>query len=378
MCRTLVEYDKTKEKNFLTLHRIVLSAGGTGGHIFPALAVADELRSRFSEPEILFIGGDKGPEKRLAGQAGLPFVSLPARGVLGKKFGAFQAMWCLVQSFWRCRKIFKDFSPEIVLGFGSYAGFMPVFSASMKGISTAIHEQNAQPGLTNKILGKRVDKVFVSFQETAGYFQKEKVVVTGNPVRRELIRLRERFEERKRLSGQVHVLVLGGSQGARGINDAIIGSLLFFQASYIDLWHQAGQADFERVKTEYQRRDCDSSRVTAFIDDMAAAYDWADLVVCRSGASTLTELAVVGKPGLLIPFPYAVKEHQLYNARLMEEAGAAIVVEQKYLHEIDLSQVINDLATMPGKLQEMAVKAYTLGNPWAATMIVDVLAKMGS
>lgn len=361
----------------MTLDRVVMSAGGTGGHIFPALAVADELRSRNPQIEILFVGGDKGPEKRLADKAGLPFVSLPARGVLGKGFSSVSSFWWMIRSFWKCRQVFRDFEPEIVFGFGSYAAFMPVFLATMKNRPAAVHEQNAQPGLTNKILGKRVNKVFVSFPQTADYFQEGKTIITGNPVRKDLICLRQRLQGKEKRN-QGHVLVLGGSQGARGINDGVLRVLTSFRKQDIFIWHQAGWLDFDRVKAEYQRLNCDPRQVTDFIDDMASAYEWADLVVCRAGASTLNELAVVGKPSLLIPFPYAVNEHQLRNARLMETAGAAIVVEQKHIEGIDLAQVIIDLMSIPGKLQEMAVKAYNMGNPWAAKKIVDELEGMRS
>ncbi len=362
----------------MSLNRIVLSAGGTGGHIFPALAVADELRSRSPRIEILFIGGDKGPERRLAEKSGLRFVSLPARGVLGKRFAPISSFGWLIRSLRKCRRVIRDFDPEVVLGFGSYAAFMPVFWATVKGKTSAIHEQNAQPGLTNKILGKRVKRVFVSFPETASYFKEEKVIVTGNPVRKDLISLRHSEPHSKGQKESGHVLILGGSQGARGINDAILRVLTSFRDQNILIWHQTGWLDFDRVKAEYQSLGCDPGQVTAFIDNMATAYAWADIVVCRAGASTLTELAVIGKPSLLIPFPFAVNEHQLRNAKLMEKAGAAIVVEQKYIQDIDLSQMIIDLISVPGKLQEMALKAYNMGNPGAAEKIVDELEDMRS
>lgn len=351
------------------MQRVVLSAGGTGGHIYPALAVADELRRVDSSCQLLFIGGTKGPERRLAEKEGLAFEALPVKGVLGTGIRSVGSMYSLARSLLRCRSIYRSFKPDMVLGFGSYAGFVPVLLASWQKIPCAIHEQNSQPGVTNRILGKRVDRVFVSFPDVQGFFQPEKTRITGNPVRSKLISLRQKEKSYVHQS-LGHVLIVGGSQGARAINEAVMGSLSQFQTHAVRLMHQTGQADFERVKEAYQRHGFDDSLVLPFIDDMAGAYDWADLVVCRAGASTVAELTAIGRPSVLIPFPYAVHKHQLTNARLLENNGAAIVLEQSYLSEINLARVVSDVLAVPEKLQEMGAAARALGRPQAAAELV--------
>jgi UDP-N-acetylglucosamine--N-acetylmuramyl-(pentapeptide) pyrophosphoryl-undecaprenol N-acetylglucosamine transferase len=341
------------------------------------LAVADELRRRDSQRQLLFIGGRKGPEGRLAEQEGIPFEALPVKGVLGTGLKSAGTLFSLLQSLLRCRRIYRAFRPDCVLGFGSYAGFVPVLLANWQKVPCAVHEQNSQPGVTNRILGKRADRVFLSFPDEHGFFDPDKTQVIGNPVRRTLIALR--YKEKSYVHQSTgHVLIIGGSQGARAINEAIVGSLPQFQTHAIRLMHQTGEADFERVKQAYREHGFDESLVAPFIDDMAAAYDWADLVVCRAGASTVAELTAIGRPSIVIPFPYAVHKHQLTNAKLLAKAGAAIVLEQSYLSEIDLARVVSDVLAVPEKLQEMGAAARSLGKPQAASELIDELEELAA
>ena len=359
------------------MKRVVLSTGGTGGHIFPALAVAEALRERHPDIDILFIGGSFGQEGRLAKKAGLEFRALPARGVLGRGLRSAASVVWLSRSLLKCWFIYRRFKPDLVLGFGSYAGFVPVLLGTWLGLPAAIHEQNNRPGMTNRILGRRVNRVFLSFPDEKGYFDPEKVLVTGNPVRKSVLRV---AEEEKRYTHQkgCNLLVFGGSQGASAINAAMIKALPALASLGIKIVHQSGEAELERMKQAYGQHGFDQSEVVPFIDNIAAMYAWSDLVICRAGASTLAELTVVGRPSILIPFPYAVHEHQLTNARFLEQAGAAIVLEQSYLDGINLAQVIGDLLALPRQLQEMGRAAKRLGQPGAVDSIVDALEELSS
>jgi UDP-N-acetylglucosamine--N-acetylmuramyl-(pentapeptide) pyrophosphoryl-undecaprenol N-acetylglucosamine transferase len=275
----------------------------------------------------------------------------------------------------KCARIMKSFAPQAVVGFGGYAGFLPVLWASWKRIPCAVHEQNKQPGVTNKILGKRTDRVLLTYPDQEGLFDPGKVCLTGNPVRRSLLGLRDMQKHYLHNTGG-HLLILGGSQGARAINDQIIKALPFFQSMGLQLMHITGQADLERVRQAYTEQGSDPSQAIAFQEDMAQAYAWADLVICRAGASTLAELTVVGRPSVLIPFPYATHGHQLENARYLENAGAAIVLEQSYLEDISLGSVVSDLMLLPKKLQQMGQAAKALGRPGAGARIVEEIQGM--
>ena len=351
------------------MDRIVLCAGGTGGHIFPALAVAEGIQEAFPQARILFVGGTSGPEGRLAAENGLPFVGLPARGVLGRGFRSLGSLYWMSNSLVRCWRAYRRFRPQLVVGFGSYAAFIPVLLATWKRLPTAIHEQNAYPGVTNRILSKRVGKILVSFPDEQGWFPPERCQVTGNPVRKGIIALRRSKKVYTHQLGK-RVLVLGGSQGASVINTAIVQALPRLAARGVHLLHQTGERHYQEISPHYA--DCDPKVVQAvpFIQDMAAAYAWADLVVGRSGASTIAELTVIGRPSLLIPFPHAVHDHQWHNAKFLEQAGAAMVVEQSYLPEVNLAEIILDLLALPEKLVGMGRAARGLGRPQATQTIV--------
>ncbi|MFW6178729.1 MAG: undecaprenyldiphospho-muramoylpentapeptide beta-N-acetylglucosaminyltransferase [Desulfohalobiaceae bacterium] len=357
------------------MQRIILTTGGTGGHIFPALAVAEELRSRYPDCRILFVGGEQGPEGRLAARAGLEFAALPVKGVLGRGWKSLPAMLGMCRGLMKCARIMKSFVPQAVLGFGGYAGFLPVLLARWKKIPCAVHEQNKQPGVTNKILGRRVDRVFLTYPDQEGLFDPDKVRITGNPVRRSLLGLRD-MQKHYLHNTSGHLLILGGSQGAQAINDQVLKALPYFKSVGLKLMHITGPADLERVRQAYAEQGCDPEQAVAFQEDMAQAYAWADLVVCRAGASTLAELTVVGRPSILIPFPYATHGHQLDNARYLEKQGAAIVLEQSYLEDISLGSVVSDLMLLPQKLQQMGQAAKSLGRPGAGAMIVDEIQNM--
>ncbi|MFO7876554.1 MAG: undecaprenyldiphospho-muramoylpentapeptide beta-N-acetylglucosaminyltransferase [Desulfovermiculus sp.] len=359
------------------MDRIVLSTGGTGGHIFPALAVAERIQESFPHADLMFVGGDQGPEGRLAQEAGLSFVGLPARGVLGRGLRSLGSAWWMIRSFVRCWRTYSRFRPQVVVGFGSYASFVPVLVASWKWIPAAIHEQNAYPGVTNRVLSKRVQRIFLSFPDDQEWFDPDRVRVTGNPVRTSLIHLRDKEKVYTHQIGH-RVLVLGGSQGAQAINQAMVKALPQLLPRGVQVLHQAGERHYAELSEHYQGYDPGQARVVPFIQNMAEAYAWSDLVVSRAGASTVAELTVIGRPSVLIPFPYAVHHHQLHNAKLLEKAGAALVIEQSYLPEVNLADIILDLLALPEKLVAMGRAARRLGQPAATRSIVLELEKLAA
>ncbi|MCF8038500.1 MAG: undecaprenyldiphospho-muramoylpentapeptide beta-N-acetylglucosaminyltransferase [Desulfohalobiaceae bacterium] len=357
---------------------MVIATGGTGGHIFPALAVAQALKAGFPGIELRFVGGDSGPESEIIPRAGFPFWGLPAKGVLGKGIiSNIGTLSWMLQSLVKCRRFYKYFGPELVLGFGGYASYVPLRLAVRQKRTTVIHEQNRSPGMCNRLLAKRVDRIFLSFPDDGTCFDPTRVVVTGNPVRADLAGVGDR---QKKYYGNnrngKNVLVLGGSQGARAINEAVVKALPVLKSQGVSLRHQTGRADWEKVRQAYQSQDMDPEQVCAFIEDMAAAYVWSDLVVSRAGASTVAELMAVGRPSILIPYPYATGGHQLHNARELEKWGAAMVLEQSYLQEVDFGRMVTDLLAVPEKLSEMGLAAGKRGHPEAAREIVRELERL--
>ncbi|KAB1442135.1 undecaprenyldiphospho-muramoylpentapeptide beta-N-acetylglucosaminyltransferase [Pseudodesulfovibrio senegalensis] len=353
----------------MTLNRAVLTTGGTGGHIFPALAVADELRQRNPECAILFLGGS-GPERELAEKHGLEFCELPARGIMGKGIGGkLQGVMQVLRGIVRARTELKTFRPEVVVGFGGYAGFSPVLAAAFSHIPCAVHEQNSVPGVTNRLLGKVADRVFLSFDDTTGAFPASKTMRTGNPVRSDI------FSAHNAGTRGRNLLVLGGSQGARPINEAVAAILPELMSAGINLLHQAGKKEEQAVRAAYEQAGADPNCVHGFMDDMARAYAWADLALCRSGASTVFEIAAAGVPAVFVPFPQATHDHQTKNAMAMERTGAARLLEQDSMKD-SLARTVLELLDAPETLETMAAKAVEFSAPTAAADIADELERL--
>ncbi len=355
------------------LKRVLLTTGGTGGHIFPALAVAQAVRERNPGCEMLFVGG-RGPEKGLAEKAGLEFASLPVRGVLGRGFKGLLAMLGLGLSVFRALSLLRRFRPQAVAGFGGFAGFCPVVAAWLTRTPTLIHEQNSTPGLANRILGRLARRVCVSFEQSAEHFPARKVLRTGNPVRADIVRSSERRWNR---NDSRRLLVLGGSQGARAINDAVVDALPALTDMGVEILHQAGTADEDRVRAAYRQAGADPSRVRGFMDDMAEAYAWADLALCRAGASTVFELAAAGLPAVFVPFPFATHDHQTTNARSMVAAKAARLVPQDQLTPEGLVALAEELFTDRKTLRAMALASLEQAMPQAAETIAKELETLG-
>lgn len=370
------------------MKRVIVTTGGTGGHIFPAIAVAEEIRVRHRDATVLFMGGKYGPEGDLAAQAGLEFVGLPVRGFLGRGLGMLGAGFGMLRGLTKAVIVMRRFKPDAVIGFGGYAAFAGVMAARYVGVPCAIHEQNSIPGVANKLLAKRVDRVFVSLPDVKAVFPEEKTIFTGNPVRAAIADLArphgdaETAEQPEKEPGK-RVLILGGSQGARAINDCVINNLTALIDGGYSLWHQVGSADFERVRDAYRKNGGEKMRVDGFIRDMAAAYTWADIVVCRAGATTIAELACAGLPAIFIPFPAATHDHQTYNARYMAAVGAAELLPQNKIepgrgNPALLAERLDALFADPGKLPAMGAASRALAQPEAAAALVNALEKVAA
>jgi UDP-N-acetylglucosamine--N-acetylmuramyl-(pentapeptide) pyrophosphoryl-undecaprenol N-acetylglucosamine transferase len=346
--------------------RVILAGGGTGGHLFPGLAVAREFQRRDAMTGILFIGTAQGIEARALPREGFKLELLSVKGLKGRGArGLLDALYGVPASLWRCLKIIGEFRPDIVIGLGGYASGPMLLAAALRRIPRAIMEQNLRPGFTNKLLARFVHRVFTSYADSANFFAGCKVTETGNPVRwRSLPALpkSERFT----------LFVFGGSAGARRINFSVVDALKLMDdlAPRIRVIHQTGQADLAAIKEAYAGLPFDAE-VTPFIENMDEAYALADLVVCRSGATTVAELTAFGKAAILVPYPYAIYDHQRGNARALEARGAAEMILDQDLNGEKLAARLRFYFASPERLAGMAQAARAMGRPEAAARIVD-------
>lgn len=349
---------------------VLIAGGGTGGHLFPGLALAQELRRRDATTRIVFVGTRRGIETRAVPKAGfdlelLPVVGLRRTGVLG----LIKGLAMLPLALWRALALVRRFRPDVAVSCGGYAAGPAVMAARILGVPCVVMEQNAVPGFTNRVLGKFAQLVIAALP-TRGFAMK-KVRVLGNPVRHEFLAVRDLAYEPGR---PLNVLVFGGSQGARALNEAMMALAPSLNGS-LKIVHQTGRADEERVRRAYELAGS-SAEVTAFIDDMADAYRNADLVLARAGATTIAELTVCGRPAVLVPFPFAVDDHQTKNALTMQTAGAAIHLAQSELTADKLRELLGELAGDPSRLRKMARSASEAGHPDAARNIADAIEEL--
>jgi len=350
--------------------KIIIAGGGTGGHIFPGVAIAEEFGKRGTK-SVLFVGSGKKLEMDILGDRGYDYRAIRVEGFKGKgPRKVLDALGKLPGSMWESYRIIKDFRPHLVIGVGGYASGPVVLVAHLLGIKTAVAEQNAMPGLANRILGKFVDRIFLTYGESKKWFPKENATVTGNPVRSDFVRGVRAEKEKGR--EEFDLLVFGGSQGAHAINRAVMGAFTYLhdEKRHLRIIHQTGPDDFEEVEDFYRRYGVKAA-VSAFIRDMAPAFREADLVICRAGATTLAELTVMGRAAVLIPFPFAVDDHQKKNALELLKAGAAVLIEEKNLTGLKMAETIKRFYYHREALQTMEGKAAALGNVRAAADIVD-------
>ena len=350
----------------MTAVRIILTTGGTGGHIFPALAVAEQLRLQAPDVRLLFIGSQYGPEARLAREAGLDFVGLAVRGVLGRGLRAAGALVAMVRAIMTARGILKEFRPDAVAGFGSYASMPALTAACLAGTPIAIHEQNAISGLSNRLMARKARTIFLALPDQLGQFPADRTRLVGNPVRGAIAALYSTEQASRPENHRPCLLVMGGSQGARAINSAVLAALP--RLKDVRIHHQTGTTDFERVRAGYQAHGftAEDAEVTPFINDMARAYAEADLVLCRSGATTVAELALAGKPSVLVPFPFATHDHQTGNAKALEQAGAACLIPERDVVSHDLAGTVLEILHDPARCLAMGHAAHTCARPYAA------------
>jgi UDP-N-acetylglucosamine--N-acetylmuramyl-(pentapeptide) pyrophosphoryl-undecaprenol N-acetylglucosamine transferase len=350
--------------------RILIAGGGTGGHLFPAVALADAFMEKEPKSRIEFVATSRILDSRILGKRGFAFKILEVEGIKGKgSAGKIDALFRLPKAFRRSLEMIGAFRPDVVLGVGGYVSGPLVLAAWIKGIPSAIQEQNSIPGMTNRWLGKITDRVFCAFEECAAYFPKEKIRLTGNPLRQEL---RQTAQPEVAPSGSLTLLILGGSQGAHAINMALIDSLaeLIPFKEEITFIHQTGEKDADPVALAYQEKGF-RHRVAAFISDMPGAYAQADMIISRAGAMSVSEITALGKPSLLIPFPFAANNHQEYNARSLVKAGAAEMILEKDLRPGLLSERIRAWLADRTQLIDMGDKARSLGRLAAAEEIVE-------
>ncbi len=364
--------------------RIIFAAGGTGGHINPALAVAGEIRKQYPQAEILFIGTAEKMEARLVPAAGYDFKTIQISGFnrvlnLNGIKQNIKTLKYLLKSSSQAKKIITEFNPNVVIGFGGYVSGPVVRAAAKLGIPTAIHEQNAFPGVTNKALAKMVDAVMLTAEQAAQYMQpKNPVIVTGLPIRNELLEADRDFcRAELGLDDKPLVLSMGGSLGARAINDTML-EVIAQRADNGNCWfmHATGKdcKDFpERLKDK--NVDLGNKRliIRDYINDMHRCLAASDLVICRAGASSLSEFQALGKPSILIPYPFATENHQFHNAKALADKGAAIIIEEKDLTADNLGAAIDELLANPKKLEAMGKAAKSMAVTDAQKRIVEVL-----
>ena len=348
---------------------VIVAGGGTGGHIFPGIAIARELVERDARLEVLFVGTERGLETKLVPAAGFRLLTIRSAGITGKRIGARLSGLALIPvSLWQSLRLLRRLRPALAIGVGGYASGPVMAAAAALRVPTLIHEQNYVPGLTNRWLAPLMSRVAATFEESIARLG-GRGVVTGNPVRKEF----SRIAARPPLTGAPSVLICGGSQGARAINRAVCDALPLLAASRrpLRIVHQSGPADLESVSAAYRSAGLQAD-VRPFISDMAGAMEQADLLVCRAGSTTLAELTAAGRPALLIPFAAASHDHQTFNARKLASAGAAVMLEERELSGASLASTLGALLADPARLAAMGAASRSLGRPEAAARIADL------
>ena len=351
--------------------RILIAGGGTGGHLFPGVAIAEEIRARHADAEVTFVGTKRGIEARVLPELGWPLELIEVSGLktVGAA-GAIRGLFRLPRAYWQARALVKRHRPDAVIGVGGYASGPVVLAARMRGIPTAICEQNSIPGLTNKMLGRLARAVFLSFDESRRFFNPKKILMTGNPVRRDLLH-RLLAAGPAPAPDRVHVLVCGGSQGAVAVNEVASAALASLAKDHaLAITHQTGEKDLEPTRARYAAAHVDAT-CHAFIKDMASADLAADLIICRAGATTVAELAIAGKPAIFIPYPFAADNHQELNAREMAAKGAALMFKQSELTPATLADALRPLLSDPSRRADMGAAMKSLARPQAAAAVVD-------
>jgi UDP-N-acetylglucosamine--N-acetylmuramyl-(pentapeptide) pyrophosphoryl-undecaprenol N-acetylglucosamine transferase len=365
---------------------VMIMAGGTGGHVFPALAVADELKQQGYD--IHWLGTAVGIEADLVPKSGYPLHCINVTGLRGKgKLALLAAPWKIIKAIFQALQFMRIVRPSAALGLGGFATGPGGVAAKLLGIPLLIHEQNAFPGMTNRLLKPLSNVVMQAFPNTfKGSHKLDRLFTTGNPVRANIVSLGSINKDDERKNQPLNVLVVGGSLGAVALNNAVMDALSLMvkgdhafstlEHSLPNIWHQVGKKNIEAVLQAYAAKGLEGkAKVVAFIDDMAVAYDWADVVVCRSGALTVSEIACAGKAAIFIPFPFAVDDHQTANAQILVKVGAAEIKQQKELTAEWLAERLKSYAEDPGKIKSMSIAAKSVSIANAAQVVTEQIIK---
>lgn len=347
----------------------LIMAGGTGGHVFPALAVAEALRDK--GVKVHWLGTRSGIESRIVPEAGFSISYIDIKGLRGNGIARWLlAPFKILFATVRAMKICLNIKPNFVLGMGGFVTWPGGVASRLLGRPLLIHEQNAIPGLTNKLLGKIASRVLIAFPKT--FKTNKSVYYTGNPVRKSILGLdkpEQRYTSRKT---PIRILVVGGSLGAQALNEVVPDAMAMIDAEHkVEIWHQAGKQKLTGTISKYKNKNIEAN-VVEFIDDMDEAYQWADIIICRAGAMTVAEISNVGIASLLVPYPYAVDDHQTANAKYLSEADAALLIQQKELTPARLAGELQNLINLGREhLLAMANRALKLGRPDATTVVVQ-------
>lgn len=357
-------------------YKFILSGGGTGGHIYPAIAIANELKLRFPDAEFLFVGAKDKMEMQKVPQAGFQIKGLWIAG-LQRKITLQNMMFPvkLADSLWKAKQIIKEFKPDVVIGTGGFASGPLLKMASMMGIPTVIQEQNSFPGITNKLLSKKADAICVAYENLERFFPKDKMVLTGNPVRQDLIDIDSKraaaIEYFNLDAAKKTLLVLGGSLGARRVNQLIEKELGNIQDQDVQVIWQCGKLYFE----DYKKYNSNAVQVVSFIERMDFVYAAADIIISRAGASSVSELCIVGKPVIFIPSPNVAEDHQTKNAKAIVDKKGALLLKESEL-ESEFSLVFEALLKDKGKQNQLSENIKQLAMPLATKQIADEIVKL--
>jgi UDP-N-acetylglucosamine--N-acetylmuramyl-(pentapeptide) pyrophosphoryl-undecaprenol N-acetylglucosamine transferase len=352
---------------------VLIAAGGTGGHIYPGIAVAKEIVRRDHKSVVRFVGTARGLETRLVPQAGFELSLIESAGLVNMGLAArVRGLGVLPRSFWQARRLIREFRPTVVVGAGGYVSGPVLLTAALLRVPTLVMESNAVPGFTNRRLARFVDAAAVSFEAALPYFR-GKGVVTGNPVRREFFEVPERARD----PAEFRLLVFGGSQGARAVNEAVVASLAHLSdvRDVLRITHQTGKLDFEKVSAAYAAAGWgERAQVREYIDDMVAAFASSDLIVSRAGATTSFELMAAGRAALMVPLPGQLEQRR--NAEVMQEAGAARMIPQEELTGESLAREISALVADPERVTRMSAASRRMARGDAAAAAVDLMEKL--
>lgn len=355
---------------------ILISGGGTGGHIYPAIAIANEIKVRFPNANFLFVGAKDKMEMEKIPQAGFEIKGLWISGIQRKQLSSNLSFpFKLMISLWRAKRIIDTFKPDIAIGTGGFASGPTLIMANRKGIPTLIQEQNSFPGITNKYLAKKAAKICVAYDNLERFFPSLKIIKTGNPVRQDLLTIHTKVSESRDFFqidiSKKTILILGGSLGARKINQLVESNLAFFKKQNVQLIWQCGKLYFE----EYKKYDTlKNVQVHQFINRMDLAYAASDIIISRAGASSVSELCIVGKPVIFVPSPNVAEDHQTKNAKSIADKHAAILLKEEDLETFPI--VFETLLKNKGKQEHLSENIKELGLPTATTDIVNEIEKL--